>query len=329
MSGPKTKKRSSEPHELSHEARELSSPANRLYGWLLLVYPATFRYRFADGMRFAFAKEAQEARQKGAGHLTWFWIRSLGHVLFFGFGQRFARRGRKGDRMRGTVQDIHHATRRLCRAPGFTIAAVLTLAIGIGASAAIFSLVHSVVLSPLRYPDADRLVWVGHSAHGAGINLMGTSWGAYLQYSDLNQAFEEITAYGRGEVTLSEDGDPTRVRAAAVTHSFFDVFLGGALPIGRAISEEDDQPDAPLVAVVSHSIWQQRYGADPDIVGRIVQVEGVTAEIVGVMPAGFDVPTVDTDMWFAAQLDPPNTGFGNYATRSVGRLEPGVSIEAA
>lgn len=322
MSDPGTQKGSEEPQELSRWT-------DRIYGRLLLAYPATFRYRFADGMRFAFVRQAQEARLKGAGHLAWFWIRSVAHVLFLGLGERFARRRRKGERMRGTVQDALHAARRLRRTPGFTIAAVLTLALGIGASTTIYSLVHSVVLEPLRYPDADRLVWVGHSAHGAEIDLMGTSWGAYLQYSELNQAFEEIAAYGRGAVTLSEDGDPTRVRAAVVTHSFFDVFLGGALPIGRPISEEDDQPGAPIVAVVSHSLWQQRYGAGPDVVGRTVQVEGVTAEIVGVMPAGFDVPTADTDMWFARQLDPPNTGFGNFGTRSVGRLKPGVSIEAA
>jgi len=178
--------------------------------------------------------------------------------------------------------------RRLLRSPGFSLAAVLTLALGIGASTSIFSVVHAVVISPLPYPDADRLVSLTHAAPGADIARLGFSLGSYVHYRELNRTFDEMTAYESFAANLTGDGEPQRTDAAYVTFSFFDLFQ--APVVGRGIREEDDRPGAQDVVVMSHRLWQQRYGSDPTILERSVLLDGNAFRVIGVMPPRFDVP---------------------------------------
>ncbi|HEX9700897.1 MAG TPA: ABC transporter permease, partial [Acidobacteriota bacterium] len=248
----------------------------------------------------------------------------------FGLAERVARRRPGGGWRRGLGNDTAHAARRLRRSPGFAGATVATLALGIGATTAIFSLVHGVVLNPLPYPDADRLVALQHSAEGAGLPQLGVSLGTYVHYREHNEALEEITAFSAPtDVALLGDGGAQRVPGAMVSQGFFEIFLGGPPALGRVISEADQVPGAPRVAMIGEELWRSRYGADPGIIGRSISVEGAPVEVVGVLPATFDVPSSATQLWVAQQIDPERVILGGFGRYGVGRLKPGVTGEQA
>jgi predicted permease len=313
----------------SPEDAAVRSRSGRIYGALLRLYPPAFRERFAASMRFAFATEAHEARRRGRLAFARFWCRSLRHLVAFGLAERVARRRPGGAWRRGLGDDLAHAARRLRRCPGFAVATVVTLALGIGASTAIFSLVYGVVLNPLSYPDADRLVAIQHSAEGAGLPQLGVSLGTYVHYREYNEAFEEITVFTPTYLAVLGDGGAQRVPGAMVSQGFFEIFLDGPPALGRVISEADQVPGAPRVAMIGEELWRTRYGADPGIIGRSISVEGAPVEVIGVLPATFDVPSSATQVWVAQQIDPEQVILGGFGRYGVGRLKPGVTGEQA
>ncbi len=318
------------PHFESRSRSSLpGSRSERVYAKLLRLYPADFRGRFGDSMRFAFATQAREARERGRMAFAWFWCRSLAHLAAFGPAERFTPRSTGGAWRHGLATDIAHAARRLRRSPGFTAAAIITLALGIGANTAIFSLVHGVVLNPLPYPEADRLVSLQHSAEGTGLGLMNLSFGTYVHYREYNEAFEAMTVYTPTAFALLGEAGAQRVPGATVTRDFFEIFLDGPPPLGRAISDADQAPGAARVAMISHDLWQGRYSADPGIVGRSIQVGGVPVEVVGVLPPDFDMPSNTTQLWLPQQVDPETVFLGGFSRRSVARLKPGVTPDQA
>lgn len=204
---------------------------------------------------------------------------------------------------------------------------MLTLALGIGASTAIFSVVHAVVISPLPYPDSERLVSLTHAAPGADIARLGFSLGTYVHYRELHRTFDEMTVYESFAANLTGDGEPQRTDAAYVTFSFFDLFE--APVVGRGIRDEDDRPGAEDVVVMSHRLWRQRCGSDPAIVDHSVLLDGNAFRVIGVMPARFDVPTPETDLWIPWKLDPERLGLGGFSPLGIGRLRPGMTSAAA
>lgn len=226
------------------------------------------------------------------------------------------------------IYDLRLAGRRLAETPGFTLAAALTLALGIGSNTAIFSLVQAVILSPLPYPESDRLVELWHEAPGADIDRLGLSYGTYLHYLELNQTFDVIAAYQTATLNLTgNDDEPQRTEVAYVTSSFFDLFASPR--IGRGISGRDDVPGADGVVVMSHRLWRERYGSQQDILDRSILLDGLAFRVVGVMPPDFDVPTRQTDLWLPVQLDPARVSLGGFSPLGIGRLKPGVSVEQA
>src|SRR5262245_17244253 len=179
--------------------------------------------------------------------------------------------------------DVSHAGRSLLRRPTLTAAAVLMIAIGIGAAASIYSVVDAVVLRPLPYRAIDRLVVVGE--RDSLRNLSGpTSYPSYREWREQSQSFESLAAVTSEvlELTLTGRGEPTRVRAAAVSGTFFDT-LGGAAAMGRALVPEDDVPDTTSL-VLSHALWTRRFGADPAVIGQPLNLGGRSYTIAGVMP---------------------------------------------
>ena len=151
--------------------------------------------------------------------------------------------------MNDLAQDIRHSIRRLFKSPGFALAAIVTLGLGIGANTAIFSVVYGVVVNPLPYPEADRLLTMWHTAPGADIARLGLSFGTYHHYKKHNRTFDEMAAYQPTSFNLTGAGEPWRAAAANVTASFFDIFQGPVL--GRGISVEEDQPGGNAVVVMS------------------------------------------------------------------------------
>ena len=197
------------------------------------------------------------------------------------------------------LQDIRFGWRLLWRSPGFTIAAVLALALGIGATTAIFSVLDRVVLRPLPYPDAERLTMVWEMNDGKGLSHERISPVNFGDYRGLSQVFEDAAAWWYPQLTLTEAGrEPLRVNAVEASANFFSVLgvqpvLGAGFPKAPFYSRE-------AIAVISHRLWRERFGGDPAIVGKAIALNGPLFTVVGVMPQGFQYPN-DTDVWHRLQ----------------------------
>jgi len=226
------------------------------------------------------------------------------------------------------LDDARHAVRRLRQQPGFALVALLTLAIGIGANSAIFSLINGVLLNPLPYPESDRLVLAILEAPGLGFPEVPMSEATYLLCKEQHSGFEDLMMYSGASANLTGEEGPERVQSAEVTANFFEV-LGVRPAMGRGFSEGEDGPGATPVAVLSDGIWRRRYGADPAILGRTILVDGVSVEVVGVMGPDFRLPDQETAFWRPLEIDPAEPNAGNFSYPGIARLRPGVTIEAA
>ena len=220
------------------------------------------------------------------------------------------------------MADVRYALRLLAKNPAFTFVAVFTLALGIGANTAIFSLVNSILLRPLPYREPDRLVRVIQSSPKLGLSTWGVSYADFAAYREQNRSFESLALVGTGGTNLTGSGEPERLATANVSADFFNV-LGMNPLLGRTFQEGEDAPGKNAVCVLSYRIWQRRFGGDRNIVGRTLSLNNTATEIVGVMPAEFKYPRVDVDLWtplaFNAQRTAP------YFFNIIGRLKPGSS----
>ena len=224
-----------------------------------------------------------------------------------------------------TDREIRRCLRSFVRNPLFTGVAVLTLALGVGAAIALFTLVNAVLLRPLPFPDADRLVtlaWSGNDGNDGG--SLGFSGPLYFRYADESRTLDAVAAYGDGPANFTDPDDPQRVAAAAVTPALFDV-LQTPPRLGRALAAADVQPDAPPVVVLGDAVWRTRFGADPGVVGRIVDIDATRTEVVGVMPPGFTFPGSETALWRPLRIDRETTQLGDFFYRGVARLADGVA----
>jgi putative ABC transport system permease protein len=251
----------------------------------------------------------------------------------FGGVERFkeeARDARGARQVEDLISDLRYAARILRHAPGFTAAAALTFALGIGAAGAIFSVVYGVLLRPLPYADPARLVvvWERNIPRQADRNVV--SLGNFEAWRDRNQVFEGIAALVPRPVTLAGDGVAERVVGAEVSTGYFHL-LGVAPILGRDFDAAEASADR-CAAILSHGFWSRKFGADPAVVGRALQVSGQPCTIVGVMPASFDPPRFGwlgtQDLWFPFVATPANRTWGRFLL-VVARLRPGISLGRA
>ena len=220
------------------------------------------------------------------------------------------------------------AARRLVRSPAFSVAAVLTLALAIGANAAIFAVVQRVLLNPLPYPDSDRLVDVDHGSQRLNLpSGLGITRGYYYQYLERSRTLDGIALYAAENATLTGDGEPERIRTTRATASLATVLRVGPA-IGRWFSEDEGQPGGPQRVVLSHGLWIRRYGGDPGILGRTINLGGVSMDVIGVMPQGFAFPDPRVDAWTPQQIT-RSMGFGIWLYGAVARLRDGVTVADA
>jgi putative ABC transport system permease protein len=222
-------------------------------------------------------------------------------------------------------QDIRYAFRRLLKSPGFTLVAVVTLALGIGANSAIFSVVHGVLLKPLPYPDPDRLVAIYHvSDVSPRAPMSGPNFTDVRRH---NTTLEGTAAVDRTRVVLTGDGEPVRLDGARVSAGLFDV-LGVRPHVGRTFLAEENEPGRTDVAILEYRFWQQRFGGDPTVVGRTIQLDGVPTEVVGVMPHGFSFPA-GRQVWMPLAYTPGllTEQRGAWYLTVVGRAKSGVPLE--
>jgi putative ABC transport system permease protein len=230
--------------------------------------------------------------------------------------------------MSSLLGTLRLAARALRRAPAFTAAAVLTLALGIGATAAIFSVVNGVLLRPLPYAQPERLVGVWFAFPGLGVPQASMSDGTYFLYRRENRVFEDMGASAEGAVNLTTDQAAERVSAAWVTASLLPTLRVPPLH-GRLITADEDHPGRPRVALIGEGMWRRRFGADPRVLGRTIRIDGVSHEIVGVLPGSFHYPSPATELWLPLALDPAHAGVGGFNYNTVARLKPGVTAAAA
>jgi predicted permease len=230
--------------------------------------------------------------------------------------------------MTGLWQDVRYGARMLLKQPGFTLVAILTLALGIGANTAIFSVVNAVLLRPLPFKDPNRVVMVwNNGAEAAGGDRTPLAVADLQDWRAQSRSFESIGAFQLGTFNYTSGEVPEQLRGIGVTANLLSL-LGAVPQIGRDFQTADEQVGAERTILISNRFWRSHFGADKQVVGRRVNLSGVSTTIIGVMPAGLDFPSREIDLWRAMQLEPP-TRRGPYFLTGVGRLKPGVQVQQA
>ncbi|HJU88554.1 MAG TPA: ABC transporter permease [Gemmatimonadaceae bacterium] len=221
-------------------------------------------------------------------------------------------------------QDAAYSLRQLRRYPGFTAAAVLMLALGVGATTAMFSVVHAVVLAPLPFPHPDRVVRIYET--NPNTDSFSSSDPNYLDWRAQSRTLESLAAFRGASRALTGDGDPRRLAGISVTESFFDL-IGARIAYGRVFGEEEYRPEGSRdVVLVSDGLWRSEFGADPRVVGRSIQLDGRSMTVIGVLTADFAFG--ETDILLPLVAD-PNSSRGNHTLSTIGRLRPGITLAEA
>jgi predicted permease len=236
--------------------------------------------------------------------------------------------------MENLIRDIRFAARGLLKKPAFTAIAVLTLALGIGANTAIFSVVNAVLLRPLAIKDPERVMTFWHSAPAKGLEHLDLNDALFAYYRDRTRTFQSLAAFETGNFSITGGGEPEVVPAAIVTFNYFEV-LGREPLYGRTFTAQEDTPGNNHVAQLSYALWQRRFGGNPNIVGQSINIDSQPTTIVGIMPADFDFPdpaeransSGHMQLWVPKGLDPQDAS--SYNLLAVGRLQPAATSEQA
>jgi putative ABC transport system permease protein len=314
----------------------------RLHRVLLRLHPRAFREDFGPAVEEMLAERAAEARRRGRVGRARFWVREAAGLATSLASERVgaggfpagANRGRRtrpwGGVMDTWKRELRHAVRRLLRSPSFSLAGMVTLGLAIGANAAIFTVVDRVVISPLPYPESDRIVYLDHGARGLDYESgLGTTSGLHWQYAHRARTVRDVSLYQSGQRwTATWPDGPVTVQVARTTPSFVQT-LGVMPTIGRWFTEEEGRPASgrERVVVLSHGLWQRRFGGSAAVLGEVVPMYGVPYEIVGVMPRGFAFPSPDVEAWVPFTLDETSVQVGGFNYGGIARMENGVALE--
>ncbi len=317
----------------------------RLYAWTAGLLPRDYRERYLDEAVADFSRIYAEAvTKRGTWGAMWVAVRGLLDLWaripaeHWNHWRSRRRRLRPNERpptgggggvemMRTWWKELQLATRALGRRPGFTSVATFTLALGIGATVAIFTVVHAVLIRPLPYPDSKALVSVNHHAPGLDLPELTNSPGTVGLYRTQSRSFSGFAVYGTESRNLLVGDRADRVQVTAASPELLDV-LRVRPALGRPFNQEDAAEGANPVAILTWPAWSSRFGADPGILGRSIEMDGETLEVVGVMPQGFAFPTPEPIALVPAYVDPDGE-FGQFGLRSLARLAPSVSVDAA
>src|SRR5207244_6300028 len=230
--------------------------------------------------------------------------------------------------MDSLLRDLKFSVRSLLKRPALTIIAIVTLPIGIGANTAIFSVVNALLLKPLPFPDPDRIVALWEKVPSRGVERNEVTVANYLDWRAQNRTFEQLGIYRWWSTNLTGADSPERVQGFQVTTNFLDIV--GVKPVmGRGFSAEESEPGKDAVVLLTYSLWQRRFGADPNIVNRTISTNGITRTVIGVMPPDFNYPK-GAEIYAPLAITPELArSRGNHAYLGIGRLRPGVSIQGA
>jgi putative ABC transport system permease protein len=309
-------------------------PGERLYAALLYLYPRRFRERYGFAMAEFYRDRRREA---GAGRIAAaaFWTRQLFDTLRSAAGERLRdprnddapehQSTKHSDPMLTTfLQDLRYAVRGMLARPGFTAIVVATLALGIGANAAIFSVVNAVLIRPLPFREPERILYFSQEDP-----YYSLSEPEFRDYKAGVGAFERLAAFGGGDGTLMANDQPTKISAARVSDGFFTI-LGVAPLKGRTFAPDEDLPNAAPVVIISHALWVTAMGADENAVGKSLILNDKPRLVVGIMPADFDYPDAKVSMWLPLRLHPDSLWTrNNHYLQMIGKLRVGATREVA
>jgi len=287
----------------------------RLYRGLLILYPAEFREEY--GRELCLALEDRCREERSALGIIGAWMHAAWGVL----GEA------PKEHYHVMMQDIRHAIRVMRKDAPITAAAILILALGIGAATAVFSLVNGILVRPLPYGNTDRLVAVEEYEPGDETYAGNVAFPNYQDLRARMHMLEDIGLYKEGDRTLRGDGSAERVPGAMFSDGVFGI-LGVQPMMGRVFTRAEDVPNGPHVVVLSEELWRARYAGDPEILKKNIIIGGVSHQVIGVMPATFHFPD-RAMLWVPMQLSPTSSTRTDYWLQGVGRLKPGVSAEQA
>ena len=304
----------------TRNTQRATTRAQRVYRALLRLYPADFRARYGRAMAEFHGDRLAAARAAGRSPVL-VWTCAIADVLASAAAEHAAQLTPERPTMQSLISDLSFAVRGLLRRPAFTLTVVLTIALGVGANAAIFSVVSGILLRPLPYPHAERLIAFGHEP---------PHWLAsdpdFVDYHRGMRTLDGLAAYTQREVTLSAD-DPERLRSIRMTEDFFPL-LGVAPLIGRTFTADEYERNATPVVVLSYSLWKRRFAGERSVLGTTISIGGQPRTVVGVMPPNFDFPNKRADLWGPMpRFRPDSMGDrNNHYLFMVGRMKPGVTV---
>jgi putative ABC transport system permease protein len=287
----------------------------RLYQPFLWLYPAEFRDEYRRELCLAFVDRWREEHSLAGALFVWV------HAIFGIFYQA------PREHYHMIIHDLRYAFRILRKDFSVTAAAILILALGIGSTTLVFSLANGLLLRPLPYWQPERIIAVTESSPKDPNETTQISFPNYFDIRNRTRLLEDIGVYDNNQAAVRGEGSAERIPSAVVSDGVFRV-LGVEPLLGRAISLEDDTPGGPKVVLLSEELWQRRYGRDPHILGRTLQIDDSRWTVIGVMPARFHFPD-RADLWFPLQMNPLKAPRTDYFLRAVARLKPGVSVEQA
>ncbi len=314
--------------------------ADRIYAWLLYAFPARFRREYGRDMVQLFRDRRRQCHEMRSSS-TRLWLRALADLAIQAGAERWTalpalrRSDRPGIpvprrwRVSMFMLNLRQGLRALVRNPGLTVVAVITLALGIGANTAIFSVVDAVLLRPLPFHQPDRLVMIWEKRAREGVNTNHVAPADFLDWRQRSRTIENMVLGFPSTFDLTGSGEPENVGAGLVSAPFFDM-LGVRPFLGRTFRPDEDQPAHDRVVMLTYGFWQRRFGGNPSIVGRTLTLEGDRCEVVGVLPANFRFVDRDLEIWrpTSVSADKPNARTIHFAN-VFGRLRPGVSLEQA
>src|SRR5215469_2136702 len=300
------------------------SRSQRIFRFVLRLLPFDFRANYEREMAGVFSEQHREAEQRGGfGGFVRLWVETIGGIF------------RTAPREHWEIlrQDCNYAFRMMAKNKGFTAIAVLTLALGIGANTAIFSMVHSVLLNPLPYKQGQQLIFIRQQAVKANVDDIGFSVPEIMDYRHQSQTLSSLVEYHTMGFTLFGHGDPDHVKTAVVSWNYFDMF--GVKPIlGRTFTPKDDELGAPAVLVLTNEYWRDKFGADPKVIGKTFEMNDRVHTVVGVLPPIPQYP-LKTDVFMPTSACPFRSSKSHIDHREArmmevfGRLKPGVTLGQA
>jgi putative ABC transport system permease protein len=290
-----------------------------------LVRPHKLDDEMSEELQFHLSSRAEQLQQSGLSAEEALRVARLE----FGSMEKYREQGgraRDFQALHVLHADIRYGVRMMRKSPGFTAAAVLTLALGIGANSAMFGIVYGLLFRPLPYPDANGIAMV-HMNFSPQNAARGTlSVADFVDWKDGNTVFERVAAYGESRFALTGENQAEEVTGASVTADFFAI-LGVNPILGRTFETGDDSPSEPNLVVIKASLWQRRYQGSPAAIGRVIEVNGNPATIIGVVKNGSEFPRGQTELWQNLHLKV--TRRGPFCFRGIGRLRPGVTLRLA